>query len=262
MENKICTICQIDKPLSGFTTYDKIKNKQLSYCMSCGNIKRIERLNKVNPNRKIKVKSLIKFNKNEYKQKWYQENKERIKEQAKINKKKYKEENSDKIKLQSKLYHLKTKDKDKEYREANKLIISNKRKEYRKNNWELVRAREKLNQIKKREDPFYRLKDAIRHRVRSSIKNNGYSKKSKTYQILGCSYEEFKQHLESKWEPWMNWDNYGKYNGELNHGWDIDHINPISDTKVEEEILKLNHYTNLQPLCSYINRVIKRDSTN
>jgi len=135
MENKICTICQIDKPLSGFTTYDKIKNKQLSYCMSCGNIKRIERLNKVNPNRKIKVKSLIKFNKNEYKQKWYQENKERIKEQAKINKKKYKEENSDKIKLQSKLYHLKTKDKDKEYREANKLIISNKRKEYRKNNW-------------------------------------------------------------------------------------------------------------------------------
>ncbi len=62
-----------------------------------------------------------------------------------------------------------------------------------------------------------------------------------------------------KVEPWMNWDNKGLYNGELNYGWDIDHIIPSSSAKNEEELIKLNHYTNLQPLCSKINRDIKRN---
>mgnify|MGYP000907082163 FL=1 len=75
----------------------------------------------------------------------------------------------------------------------------------------------------------------------------------------GCTFEEFKLYMESKFEPWMNWDNHGLYNGELNYGWDIDHIIPISSATSQQEILKLNHYTNLQPLCSYTNRYIKKD---
>ena len=60
-------------------------------------------------------------------------------------------------------------------------------------------------------------------------------------------------------EEWMNWENKGLYNGELKYGWDIDHRIPISSATSEEEMIKLNHYTNLQPLCSYTNRYIKRD---
>jgi hypothetical protein len=86
------------------------------------------------------------------------------------------------------------------------------------------------------------------------------SKKSKSIEILGCSFEEFKLYLESKFEPWMTWENKGLYNGELNYGWDIDHIIPISSATTEEEIIKLNHYTNLQPLCSKVNRDIKKDN--
>lgn len=66
--------------------------------------------------------------------------------------------------------------------------------------------------------------------------------------------------MESKFEDWMSWDNQGLYNGELNYGWDIDHIIPISTAKNEEDIIRLNHYTNLQPLCSKVNRDIKRDT--
>jgi len=58
----------------------------------------------------------------------------------------------------------------------------------------------------------------------------------------------------------MNWDNRGLYNGEPNYGWDIDHIIPSSTAKTEDELIRLNHYTNLQPLCSYFNRVVKRDN--
>jgi hypothetical protein len=58
----------------------------------------------------------------------------------------------------------------------------------------------------------------------------------------------------------MFWENYGLYNGELNYGWDVDHIIPLSSSESEEGIIKLNHYTNLQPLCSKVNRDIKKDS--
>ena len=68
----------------------------------------------------------------------------------------------------------------------------------------------------------------------------------------------FKLYIESKFEPWMTWENQGKYeSGKLNYGWDLDHIVPLDSADTEEEILKLNHYTNIQPLCSYTNRNIK-----
>ena len=107
-------------------------------------------------------------------------------------------------------------------------------------------------------DPLYKLTMNIRSMVRKAIKGVGVKKSTKTASILGCSFKEFKTHIEQQWEPWMNWDNYGLYNGELNHGWDIDHIQPLASAITENEVIALNHHKNLRPLCSYVNRVIKR----
>ena len=51
----------------------------------------------------------------------------------------------------------------------------------------------------------------------------------------------------------MNWNNRGKYNGTPNYGWDIDHIIPVSKGITENDIIKLNHHTNLRPLWAFDN---------
>jgi len=182
--------------------------------------------------------------------------------------------------IYQKNYYLLTKEKRKKYLKDKSEIISNVKKEwynknkeiakqnvlnYKKNNKEKVRNYNKKYNIKYYKyrilnDVIFRLSIRIRQSLSKSFKKNGYTKNSRTHEILGCSYVEFKLHIESQFESWMNWDNYGLYNGELNHGWDIDHIIPCSSAKTEEDVYQLNHYTNLQPLCSYVNRVIKRNT--
>lgn len=108
-------------------------------------------------------------------------------------------------------------------------------------------------------DPIYGVRCSVRNLIKCSIYHKGYTKKSRTFEILGCSYKEFKEHIESQFEDWMNWDNYGMYNGKGNCGWEYDHIIPVSSAKCEEDIIRLNHHSNIQPLCSYVNRHVKRD---
>lgn len=108
------------------------------------------------------------------------------------------------------------------------------------------------------EDQVYKLKMNIRNLIKFCFRKKNHIKKSKTVNILGCSIENFKHHIESQFEEWMNWDNYGLFNGIPGHGWDIDHIIPIVTAKTTEDIITLNHFTNLRPLCSYENRIIKR----
>lgn len=104
-----------------------------------------------------------------------------------------------------------------------------------------------------------RIKHNIRRRLNSAISDNGYTKKSRTMQILGCDFDTFKNYIEAKFESWMNWNNYGGKPSEFNQFWDLDHIIPISSAKDENELYRLSHYTNLQPMCSYQNRYVKRD---
>jgi 5-methylcytosine-specific restriction endonuclease McrA len=122
---------------------------------------------------------------------------------------------------------------------------------YRNKNREKVRNKKRLDEKNRRkEDVLYNLK----HSVSSSINQYLQSSKSKkTVDILGCSIQEFKQHLESQFEDWMTWENRGRYTGKYNDTWQIDHKIPISSAKSDEDIYKLNHYSNLQPLCSRLN---------
>ncbi len=146
------------------------------------------------------------------------------------------------------------------YYSKNKENISKYQKEYYVNNKEILNEYKKnwFNE-KYKSDEIFKLKNSIRTLIRTSLKKSGFEKKSKSVDILGCDIEEFKIYLESKFEDWMSWDNYGKYKGYPKSGWEIDHKIPLASAKTEEDIINLNHFTNLQPLCGYINRNIKKD---
>lgn len=130
-------------------------------------------------------------------------------------------------------------------------------KKYRENNKNIFnRQLWYSNKIKK--DFLFKFKTKIRSSIKAGFNRKRFSKKSKTYEILGCTYEEFKIYIEKQFLSWMTWDNHGKYNRQFNFGWDLDHIIPLSNAKTEEDVIRLNHYTNFQPLCSHINRDIKK----
>ena len=115
----------------------------------------------------------------------------------------------------------------KAYRDKNRKSITKKHTEYVKN--------------RKKVDPAFKLGTAIRNHIYQFLK---LGKKNRSIKYLGCTLEELRAHLESKFEPGMTWENHGR------NGWHIDHIYPLSKTDInnEEAIMKTLHYTNLQPL--------------
>jgi hypothetical protein len=76
--------------------------------------------------------------------------------------------------------------------------------------------------------------------VSEFLKVKNIRKKNKTFEIVGCSPQFLKEHLEKQFVNGMTWENRNE--------WHIDHITPLSSAKTEEELYKLCHYTNLQPL--------------
>lgn len=225
---KQCKKCNENKELNHYTKDKNVKDGFNRYCKSC--IKELDSLR--SDNKKLK----------------YILNKDIIL----LKRKEQYLDNIESVKKRQREYSAQNKEKRLEYNKNNKGKIreyNNKTKKHRLNYYN--------NRYKN--DNLYKLKSIIRSRINESLKKKGYDKNNKTIVILGCTYQEFKLYLESKFESWMTWENQGLYNGELNYGWDIDHIIPISSAKNEEEILKLNYFSNLQPLCSKVNRDIKRD---
>lgn len=124
----------------------------------------------------------------------------------------------------------------------------------------LFEKRNKRYNQRLKDDTIFKIRHNIKVNLKRHFKSINDKKDDKTINILGCTYKFFISYLESKFETWMNWDNYGLYNGDFNYGWDMDHKIPISSAKNKDMIKQLYHYTNFQPLCSKINRDIKKDN--
>ena len=235
---KICQKCGINKKLNEFKINGRAIDGRTNICVKCSR-----------KNEKTQQCVICKHTK-EMQEKIYNKNGEKIISYTNTCIECYHEKEIIRGRIKGK----------KNYRNRDEKAIlrdKEKNKNYRKNNKEKIKKLQ--NEGYKKFTSLQKLRLAISNNIRMSLKTKGYKKKTKTADILGCTIEDFKKYLENKFDTWMNWENRGLYNGELNYGWDIDHIIPLSSAKTEEEMISLNHYTNLQPLCSYINRNIKRN---
>jgi len=262
METKKCNCCNEIKSVTEFYK-DKSKiDGYTTFCILCKKESNKQSRLKHIETRKISSKKYREENKEIIKIKSkirYNNNKEKYSEYYK----KYREENKEQIKERDKIYYENNKDKIMDSHFKNREHNLKRMQQWKKDNRPKLRDyQNNYNSVRIKTDPLYRLKQNIRRNIASSIKRNGLVKTKKTHEILGCSIELFKQHLELKFESWMTWDNYGLYNGTPNYGWDIDHIIPSSSAITEEDVIKLNHHTNLQPMCSYINRDVKKDKVD
>lgn len=251
---KVCSKCKIVKEFSEFNKFKRAKDGHRPDCRECQKISsKVYSSKYYNNNKKMLIEKGLKYK---------EENREILREKSLEYYYKTKEDRSEKIKESNRNNR---KDKDfSEYRKVyylnNKEKVKETKKKYYNNNKEKVNLYSK-NYInnKLKTDPLYKTIHYLRSMIVKHFNRGGYSKKSKTQEILGCTFQDFILYIESKFEDWMNWNNRGLYNGELNYGWDLDHIIPISSAKNEDDIIRLNHYTNLQPLCGYVNRHIKGD---
>jgi hypothetical protein len=80
----------------------------------------------------------------------------------------------------------------------------------------------------------------LRRRIIEAL--NGNKKSAKTMELVGCSINFLRYHLETMFKPGMSWSNYG--------GWHIDHIRPCAsfDLADPEQQRECFNYSNLQPL--------------
>ncbi len=208
---KVCRICNCEKDINDFPKRKETQDGYRNECKKCHNDQR----------RKSYLKNIQ--HEKEVKKNYYKNNFETIKEK----KKKYYEENKD-------FYAQK----NKEYREKHKEELNNYAKEYRKLHQKEITAKRKE---KRHNDKKYYFEIYLRNKINNYLYRYGkIKKKNNVQEILGCTYEEFKKYIENKFQNGMSWENRGK--------WHLDHIIPLATAKNYDDLIRLNHHTNFQPL--------------
>lgn len=223
---------------------DKIKNQVKKY--------REDHKNEIKEYKKeygLKNRDKINKQKKEYNskhrdqyKKWCLDNKDKRKEY----KKEYRKKNKPRISEYETEYRSKNKHKLAERNRENYIKNKDKKREYNKkynlDNREKINERQNKNHKKRTlSDPIFKFKHNTRCLISTSFKRRGFKKNSHTFTILDCSFRDFHSHIVKQFKPGMTIENHGKV-------WHIDHIIPLSTATTYEEVIKLNHYTNLQPL--------------
>jgi hypothetical protein len=133
----------------------------------------------------------------------------------------------------------------KEYQKNNRAEVLRKKlihakKYFLKNQEKIKKYQKNYKSNRRKNDILFKLSHGLRSRLYGFLKKKQISKQNTTFEVVGCSPQELKIYLEQKFINNMSWENQGK--------WHIDHIIPLSSAKTEEELYKLCHFTNLQPM--------------
>jgi hypothetical protein len=119
---------------------------------------------------------------------------------------------------------------------------------YRAAHPEQTRALRRGWAARKHATPRGRLDTLLRNRVREAIVRQKGAKTLRTRELLGCTVEQVRTHLEQQFRPGMAWENLGSV-------WQIDHRRPCAsfDLTNPDQQRQCFHYSNLQPLFAFEN---------
>lgn len=256
--NYICNFCS-----NAYTQARRAKNKKPKstdrFCNDCGLLLTDDNWASYNKNSKYHVCNSCQKNRS---RKWYNENIEN----SKASGARYRAENNEKLKEYFKKYHLKNRDlrnlSNKERYEKIKDTpkLKESRKIYRENNKESLKIRHRNYKInRKLNDPSFKLRDVVSVSIRISLKNKDLKKIGSAWENLPYTPQELKSHIEAKFEPWMNWNNWGLYNCKTwddnnpsTWKWNLDHIIPHSKfaytSITDDDFKKCWALDNLRPL--------------
>lgn len=219
---KTCCRCKEDKDLEEFNKASSMKDGLMSCCKVCYQLSCKAR---------------------------YNANIEKSRQKARQHSKTYRDNNPGKLIKYRQDNVEKIQKANKSYRDLNPS-----KREAQIENWNKKNPNYHSNYgVRRRKSDFnFRILGALRTRLNSAIKSQNVTKQVKTIELIGCSIEELKSHLESLFTEGMSWENYGE--------WHVDHKRPCAsfDLTKEEEQKLCFHYTNLQPLWALDN--IKKNS--
>lgn len=229
-------------------------------CTKCGEVKSYEEMSK-DRNKNDGMGSKCKKCKSQAFKKYREKNPEKVKEsQEKYREKnpevysEYREKNREVIREKFKEYYYENREErlqeSRDWHHQNKGKVSKRKKQWRVENRDRIYDyRNTYRRERRKKDELFRLKQLMRSRIGTALRAKGYSKNSRTHEILGCSYKHLKEHLENN--PY----GFTVDDPEV----DVDHTIPLSTATTEKELLELCHYTNLQLLPSEYNRDVKKD---
>lgn len=103
-----------------------------------------------------------------------------------------------------------------------------------------------------KKDPIRKIKYRVSGAINKFLRNNNGKKGGRTFDYLPYTPQQLKEHLESQFEPWMTWENYGGKTNNKRKTWWIDHIIPQSHFQfISMEDLQFQEcwaLSNLRPL--------------
>jgi len=257
--SKTCSQCGICRPAS-FEFFGKCAANRDSLAGQCKVCVKQNRVAYYQANKeKVKAASLEYYRKNTEVAiarvtAYYQKNTDVVRQRVSD----YRANNQEKIKSARVDAYQADKDKFKakasEYYLANKDRVQVSQAAWRGKNKHRVQAYGANYAEKVKADPLLTLQMRYRNIVSKAWRGSGFVKNSRSHEILGCSWDEFRTHIERQFTKGMTWNRMPEIH--------LDHIVALSTAQTEADVLALNHFTNLRPLWAFDNLSKGAQATN
>ena len=114
----------------------------------------------------------------------------------------------------------------------------------------------RIKKEKRMVNPVLRIIDNQKKRIRMICKEKGLKKTINFDKIFGIDQDGFRIHMESKFYGGITWENY------INKIWQVDHIIGLKNIQTFEDLIRLCHYTNTQPLLIEDHKNKSKDDLN